>query len=92
MTVETTKMETEEVEASPVVEETPMETEEKDEAKETTVTFTLEVLQLIKEQHAQHGLRHGDYQRYGLDELLTGIYMLESLQSFPVCVFFILTH
>jgi len=37
---------------------------EKEEAKETTVTFTLEVLQLIKEQHAQHGLRHGDYQRY----------------------------
>merc|ERR1739838_539484 len=41
--------------------EVPMETEEK---VKKEITFTLEVLQLIKEQHAQHGLRHGDYQRY----------------------------
>ena len=59
MTVDV-KMETNEGEATST--EIPMETEEKEAAKET-VTFTLEVLQLIKEQHAQHGLRHGDYQR-----------------------------
>ena len=58
MTVET-PMETGEVEAEATT-EVPMETGEK--TKET-VTFTLEVLQVIKEQHAQHGLRHGDYQR-----------------------------
>ena len=63
MTVET-KMETGEVEEAPVetVEEAPMETDDKPETKEM-ITFTLEVLQVIKEQHAQHGLRHGDYQR-----------------------------
>ena len=91
MTVETTKMETEEVEPSPVVEEAPMETEEKEEAKETTVTFTLEVLQLIKEQHAQHGLRHGDYQRYGIaDELLPRIYTLKCRHTYTSL--FISTH
>ena len=91
MTVETTKMETEEVEPSSVVEETPMETEEKEEAKETTVTFTLEVLQLIKEQHAQHGLRHGDYQRYALtDELLPRIYTLKCRHTYTSL--FISTH
>ncbi|XP_022917079.2 signal recognition particle subunit SRP68 [Onthophagus taurus] len=26
--------------------------------------FTLEILKVVKEQHQQHGLRHGDYQRY----------------------------
>ena len=57
MTVESA-METGEVEGAA---EVPMETEEKEAKKE--ITFTLEVLQLIKEQHAQHGLRHGDYQR-----------------------------
>jgi len=58
MTVESA-METGEAEGAA---EVPMETEEKEAKKE--ITFTLEVLQLIKEQHAQHGLRHGDYQRY----------------------------
>lgn len=28
------------------------------------LTFTLEILQIIKEAQQQHGLRHGDYQRY----------------------------
>ncbi|XP_076366392.1 signal recognition particle 68 [Tachypleus tridentatus] len=27
-------------------------------------TFTLEILQLVKDSQQQHGLRHGDYQRY----------------------------
>ncbi|GBN20894.1 Signal recognition particle subunit SRP68 [Araneus ventricosus] len=27
-------------------------------------TFTLEILHIIKEAQQQHGLRHGDYQRY----------------------------
>ena len=54
-------METEEPEVT--LEEVPMETGDNEKAKQT-VTFTLEVLQVIKEQHAQHGLRHGDYQRY----------------------------
>merc|ERR1711931_293541 len=64
MTVET-KMETGEGEevAVETAEEAPIETDDKPEVKEM-VTFTLEVLQVIKEQHAQHGLRHGDYQRY----------------------------
>ena len=57
MTVESA-METGEAEGAA---EVPMETEEKEAKKE--ITFTLEDLQLIKEQHAQHGLRHGDYQR-----------------------------
>lgn len=59
MTVEA-EMETEVAEETP---EESMETEGKEGKKEVT-TFTLDVLQLIKEQHAQHGLRHGDYQRY----------------------------
>ena len=29
-----------------------------------TQTFTLEVLQIVKEAQQQHGLRHGDFQRY----------------------------
>jgi len=64
MTVET-KIETGEGEgvALETAEEAPMDTDDKPEVKEM-VTFTLEVLQVIKEQHAQHGLRHGDYQRY----------------------------
>jgi len=41
-----------------------VEVEESQEEVKVVVTFTLEVLQLIKEQQAQHGLRHGDYQRY----------------------------
>ena len=59
MTVEA-EMETEVAEETP---EESMETEGKEGKKEVT-TFTLDVLQLIKEQHAQHGLRHGDYQRF----------------------------
>jgi len=59
MTIES-MMETEGAEETS---EAPMEIDGNEEKKEV-VTFTLEVLQLIKEQHAQHGLRHGDYQRY----------------------------
>ena len=58
MTIES-MMETEGAEETS---EAPMEIDGNEEKKEV-VTFTLEVLQLIKEQHAQHGLRHGDYQR-----------------------------
>ncbi|XP_017770526.1 PREDICTED: signal recognition particle subunit SRP68 [Nicrophorus vespilloides] len=39
------------------------ETEIKDDI-EPTKPFTLEILKVIKDSHQQHGLRHGDYQRY----------------------------
>ncbi|GJQ83650.1 Srp68 [Trypoxylus dichotomus] len=39
--------------------------EKKQEAKaEAPKSFTLEILKLLKDVHQQHGLRHGDYQRY----------------------------
>ena len=74
MTVDT-EMETDVAEESA---EVPMETEKKD-----VTTFTLEVLQLIKEQHAQHGLRHGDYQRYFHGQHPAVIYSFLRHGNFP---------
>ncbi|XP_022089362.1 signal recognition particle subunit SRP68-like [Acanthaster planci] len=42
----------------------PDQEETKPEPPESNVSYTLEVLQIIKESQQQHGLRHGDYQRY----------------------------
>ncbi|XP_014789465.1 signal recognition particle subunit SRP68 [Octopus bimaculoides] len=36
----------------------------KDHRTSASTSFTLEILQIIKEAQQQHGLRHGDYQRY----------------------------
>ncbi|XP_071796906.1 signal recognition particle subunit SRP68-like [Asterias amurensis] len=38
--------------------------ETKPEPTESNDSYTLEILQIIKESQQQHGLRHGDYQRY----------------------------
>ncbi|GAB1602902.1 signal recognition particle subunit SRP68-like [Argonauta hians] len=38
--------------------------ESKKEHNSSATSFTLEILQIIKEAQQQHGLRHGDYQRY----------------------------
>ncbi|CAH2012520.1 unnamed protein product [Acanthoscelides obtectus] len=47
-----------------VVEEENHNNEEKSKKVEQVKPFTLEILKLIKDCQQQHGLRHGDYQRY----------------------------
>ncbi|KAJ8964865.1 hypothetical protein NQ317_006450 [Molorchus minor] len=42
----------------------PEETTNKKSEPDSLKPFTIEILKLIKDAQQQHGLRHGDYQRY----------------------------